>query len=69
LVFARSEYAAPLRLQGRIEAADLVAASEAALERFGPHWVELTLVPEASIRWVLRATDGDDERAAPAGLG
>lgn len=53
-VFARSEYAEPLEFQGMVAAADGAAAALAAVEQFGRGWVELTLVPERSICWILR---------------
>jgi hypothetical protein len=53
LVFARTEYAEPLEHKGDLEAAD-DEARELAVERFGEEWLELTLVPEREIHWVLR---------------
>jgi 1,2-phenylacetyl-CoA epoxidase PaaB subunit len=53
LVFGRSEYAQPLRQQGEVEAGDDEEAGGLAIEGFGRDWVELTLLPAASIRWVL----------------
>jgi hypothetical protein len=58
LVFGRSEYAAPLRQQGFVEAEELTVASEAAVETHGQDWVELALVPERAIRWVLGESEG-----------
>ncbi len=63
MVFARTEYAEPLRHQGDIEADDREEAETLALDRHGRDWVELTLVPTAPIRWVRRA-HGDDAEAA-----
>lgn len=65
LVFGRVEYAESLTHQGFLEAS-AERASEAAIERFGSDWVELTLVPEASVGWILRAekeagSDDDDD--------
>jgi hypothetical protein len=57
LVFARTEYAEPLTHRGEVEAADGDEGAELALERHGRDWVELVLVPEAAIRWILRADE------------
>jgi hypothetical protein len=54
-VFGRTAYPAPLEFQGTVTAADHDAASGAALQRFGRGWVELVLLPERSIHWVLGA--------------
>jgi hypothetical protein len=55
MVFARSLYEQPLSLQGEFEAADEVSAGGVALERFGGEWVELSVVPESEVRWILRS--------------
>ena len=60
-VFGRTEYAEPLEFRGTVTAADHDAASGDALRRFGGGWVELVLLPERSIHWILR------EEAAEAG--
>jgi hypothetical protein len=54
LVFARTDYAEPLEHRGNLEAADDGEAKRLAVERFGEEWLELTLVPEREIYWVLR---------------
>jgi len=56
-VFARAEYAEPLELQGILRAAGDAAAAEQARRRFGGDWVELVLLPERAIHWVLRQPD------------
>ena len=53
-MFARAEYAEPLELKGRVRAAGDEAATDQALRRFGRDWVELVLLPERAIHWVLR---------------
>jgi hypothetical protein len=58
MVFGRREYAEPLRQQGVVEAAEATVASEAAVETYGLDWVELALVPESAIRWVLGESEG-----------
>ena len=52
-VLGRTAYAEPLEHQGMLEAADDEAAARAALERYGDRWVELVLVPERAVHWVL----------------
>jgi hypothetical protein len=52
-VFGRTTYPEPLEFQGMVTAADDAAAATLALERYGRGWVELVLVPERSIQWVL----------------
>jgi hypothetical protein len=54
-VFARAEYAEPLELKGSVRAAAGRAAADLALRRFGRDWVELVLLPEREIHWVLPA--------------
>jgi 1,2-phenylacetyl-CoA epoxidase PaaB subunit len=51
-VFARSEYDQPVSRQGVVEAGDVEAATEEARERFGDR-LEVRLVPEASVRWIV----------------
>jgi hypothetical protein len=51
-VFGRTEYPEPLEFQGMLTAADDDAASSA-VERHGREWVELVLIPERSIHWIL----------------
>jgi hypothetical protein len=58
MVFGRREYAEPLRQQGVVEAAEVAVASKAAVEAYGLDWVELALVPESAIRWVLGESEG-----------
>jgi hypothetical protein len=53
LVLGRTAYPQPLEHQGVLEAADDAAAAAAALERFGDRWVELVLVPERAVHWVV----------------
>lgn len=59
LVFGRTEYAEPLRQQGTLAA---VAAEAPALAQreYGDAWVELTLVPQAAVRWIFRPGEKDD---------
>lgn len=62
-VFGRTEYAEPLEFRGTVTAADHDTAGEDALRRYGRGWVELVLLPERSIHWIL------GEEAAGAGDG
>ena len=52
-VLGRTAYPDPLEHQGVLDAADDDAAAAAALERFGDRWVELVLVPERAVHWVV----------------
>jgi hypothetical protein len=52
-VFGRTTYPDPLEFQGTLTAADHRQAAGQALERHGRRWVELVLLPEASIHWIL----------------
>ena len=52
-VLGRTAYPEPLEHQGMVEAADDDTAAAAALERFGDGWVELVLVPERAVHWVV----------------
>lgn len=52
-VLGRTAYAEPLEHRGTVEAADDGGAAEAALDRFGDRWVELVLVPERAVHWVI----------------
>jgi hypothetical protein len=59
-VFARAEYAEPLELKGSLRAAGDADAADRALRRFGRDWVELVLLPERAIHWVLRSEGSGD---------
>ena len=54
LVFARTEYGEPVEHQGNIEAPGDEEAKKLAVERFGEEWLELVLVPERDVHWVMR---------------
>ena len=65
-MFARAEYAEPLELKGSVRAAGDRAAADLALRRFGRDWVELVLLPEREIHWVLRPEgSGEPQGGAP----
>ncbi|MCY4088391.1 MAG: hypothetical protein OXG37_16260 [Actinomycetia bacterium] len=49
LVFGRSDYAEPLRQLGTLEAPDHADARE----RFGMDVIELSLLPEPEVVWVI----------------
>ena len=57
-VFARSEYDQPVSRQGVVEADDAGAAVSLARERFGD-CLEVRLVPEASVRWIVGPLPAD----------
>jgi hypothetical protein len=63
-VFGRSSYPEPLEFQGTLTAADHDVAARTALERHGRRWVELVLIPERSIHWILGPPEGS---GAPQG--
>jgi hypothetical protein len=52
-VFGRTEYREPLEFHGTLTAADDAAAVGSALQRHGREWVELVLIPERAIHWIL----------------
>jgi 1,2-phenylacetyl-CoA epoxidase PaaB subunit len=64
MVFGRREYAEPLRQEGVVEAVEDSEASETAVETYGRDWVEMVLVPESAIRWVLGEAEG--KRSEPS---
>ncbi|HEX5691801.1 MAG TPA: hypothetical protein VFX76_17420 [Roseiflexaceae bacterium] len=53
LVFARTRYDEPLSHLGELEVVR-EEAERIAAERYGDHWLELVLVPEEEIQWVLQ---------------
>ncbi|WP_152640279.1 hypothetical protein [Thermus filiformis] len=60
LVFARKEYAEPLRFQGEWVG---LAETEAVFQRFGQDWLEVVLVPERAVRWVIRSPEREETHA------
>jgi 1,2-phenylacetyl-CoA epoxidase PaaB subunit len=58
-VFARSDYDQPVSRQGVVEAGDADAAASVARERFGDR-LEVRLVPEASVRWIVGPLPADE---------
>ena len=52
-MFGRTAYPDPLEFQGTLTAADQRQAAGRALERHGRRWVELVLLPEGAIHWIL----------------
>lgn len=65
LIFARKRYEEPLELEGDLEAADDAAATEASrLELGGDGWIEIQLVPEAEIRWIVGSAAATTEKEA-----
>ncbi len=72
-MFGRTTYPDPLEFQGTLTAADHRQAAGQALERHGRRWVELVLLPEASIHWILGpqpvGPEGSGEPRGPEGSG
>jgi hypothetical protein len=64
-VFARREYDQPVARRAAIDAEDVEAATALAHERFGD-WLEVRIVPEAAVRWIVGPLPAeqlpDDER-------
>jgi 1,2-phenylacetyl-CoA epoxidase PaaB subunit len=63
-VFGRKGYPQPLEHQGTLEAADDDSARQQARQRFGDGWVELVLVREPDVHWVLRTGQEEGSRVA-----
>ncbi|HEX3318336.1 MAG TPA: hypothetical protein VHR88_09970 [Solirubrobacteraceae bacterium] len=57
-VFTRSDYDQPVSRQGAIEAADADTATDAARDRYGDR-LEVRLVPEDSVRWIVGPLPAD----------
>ncbi|MEA2286790.1 MAG: hypothetical protein QOJ21_2833 [Solirubrobacteraceae bacterium] len=67
LIFARDRYEEPLELQGSFDADDDDAAAAAATAELGDgDWIEIQLVPEEAIRWVVRPTAATSEEVRNA---
>ena len=64
LIFARTEYGEPVEHQGNIEAPGDEEAKKLAVERFGEEWLELVLVPERDVHWVMRKEEAEVETSA-----
>jgi len=60
LIFARKEYSEPLCFQGKwvgpVEA-------EAIFQCFGQDWLEMVLVPNQAVRWVVRSLEREETHA------
>ncbi|MEY2535176.1 MAG: hypothetical protein QOF29_3086 [bacterium] len=68
LIFARDRYEEPLELHGTLEADGDDAAAQAAPGELGDgDWIEIQLVPDAAIRWVVQpAGDANPEEVQHA---
>jgi hypothetical protein len=64
MVFARTEYSEPVEHRGNIQAADDGEAKKLAVERFGEEWLELVLVPERDVHWVMGKEGAEVETSA-----
>lgn len=68
-IFARTRYEDPLELHGELQADGDDAAAQAALSELGDgDWIEVQLVPEDAIRWIVRpgGAGGPGERTTMA---
>lgn len=61
MVFARTDYDEPLEHRGGVEAEGGEAAGNAALEKFGKDWLEMSLVPESKVYWAEREDEAEVE--------
>ena len=52
-VLGRTAYPEPLEHHGTVEAAHDRAAAEAPQVHLGDRWVELVLLPERAVHWVI----------------
>ena len=59
-VFGRTAYEEPLRELDLLAAGDDAQARSESLERYGEGLIELSLVPEDDVVWVLRRHDGGE---------
>jgi 1,2-phenylacetyl-CoA epoxidase PaaB subunit len=67
LIFARDRYEEPLELHGSLQAADDDAAAQAATGELGDgDWIEIQLVPEEAIRWIVRPAAATSEEVRSA---
>jgi hypothetical protein len=65
LVFARAAYAEPLSYRGALELPAGESPDLAARETYGVEWVELVLVPEGEITWVVDEPAATSVEAQP----
>jgi hypothetical protein len=70
LIFARRRYEDSLRLEGELEAGASEAGEAALAQLADGEWVEVQLVPEAEIRWIVRPAGGQrrDREGAVSGV-
>lgn len=61
LVFARREYPEPLRYLGRWTGES--PTLEDVARAWGGDWLEVVLVPEDRVRWVIRAQEKEETHA------
>lgn len=59
-LFGRTAYAEPLRELELLAAGDDAQARSEALKRYGEGLIELSLVPDDEVVWVLRRDEGED---------
>ncbi len=63
LVLARREYVESLTYQGMLDAGAGDDPGALARQRFGADWLELVLVPERAVYWVVEAGTGREATA------
>jgi len=63
LVLARHEYVESLTYQGILDAGAGEDPAALARERFGTGWLELVLVPERAVYWVVEPETGREATA------
>jgi hypothetical protein len=59
-VFGRTAYDQPLRELELLAAGDDAQARSESLKRYGEGLIELSLVPEDDVVWVLHSQDGEE---------
>ena len=67
LVFGRTDYTKPLHQLGVLEAQNAGQAPNDSVERFGSGWVELSLVAETDVVWLLRGAEDAEDAEEPDG--
>lgn len=65
LVFARAAYAEPLAYRGALEPPAGESPERAARDAYGAEWVELVLIPEGAITWVVDEPAATSVEARP----
>lgn len=64
LAFGRHEFDQPLTQVGAVFGDDAAQAVEVVARRLGEDWVELTLIPDTEVRWVITGNGQGEEGSA-----